>query len=111
MINNSAKTCREVYEVLRVSPIEQLRLIPLNVLQNIRLKAEQSNAIVLKYDRMGNVILSNEAKAMIVALYRDYFLPDSEKAILDAKLLKNENMQEIHKKENYNNPNDPFYKK
>jgi hypothetical protein len=48
---------------------------------------------------------------MIVALYKDYFLPDSEKAILDAKLLKNENMQEICKKENYNNPNDPFYKK
>lgn len=114
MVKNSyARTCNEVYEVLKLTPKEQIKLIPEEVIKEIKLNANKNNEkINLDFDEMGNVILSNEAKAMIVAIYKNYFLKkDDQRIILNKQLQKNENIKEIEKESKYQNYNDPFYRK
>ena len=47
---------------------------------------------------------------MILSIYRKYFIGENERKYLNKKLQQIDNQIEIKKVENYNNPNDIFYK-
>ena len=44
MKNNYPKTCKEVLEVLKYIPINQLKLIPIDVLKQIKQIAEKNES-------------------------------------------------------------------
>lgn len=98
----------EVLEVLSKIPEKQLALIPQNVINNLKLKSN-GKKVKLKFDMMGNVILSDKAKQIIVSIYKNYFLDNDSKEILEKKLRENYVYKEEKIKQSYNNLNDPFY--
>lgn len=110
MTNAYARTCKEVFEVLKLTSKEQLNLIPIEVLNKLKMDSKgYAEKYELKFDKMGEPKISHESQAMILAIYRKYFLEENEKNILNKKLQINDNKIEIKKAENYNNPNDIFY--
>ena len=110
MKNNYPKTCKEVLEVLKYIPINQLKLIPIDVLKQIKQIAEKNEEqIILEFDIMGEPKISRDAKIMILGIYRKYFITEKERNFLNLKLQENENKVEEKKKENYKNVNDIFY--
>ncbi len=111
MTKGYARTCKEVFEVLRLTPKAQLELIPIEVLNKLKDDSKSyTEKYKLEFDKMGDPKISHEAQVMILSIYRKYFLQDNEREILNKKLQKNDNQKEIKKAENYNNPNDIFYK-
>ena len=111
MTNEYARTCKEVFEVLKLTPKEQLELIPIEVLNKLKMDSmDYTEKYELKFDKIGEPKISHEAQIMILAIYRKYFLEEKEKNILNKKLQKNDDKIEIKKVENYNNTNDIFYK-
>lgn len=110
MIINSPKTCKEVFEILRVSPKAEIERIPIEVLNKIKNEAKKySGDFKLKVTRYGEPIVSHNAQVMILGIYKKYFTGDSESKIIDSILEENEKILEIKKVENYNNPDDIFY--
>lgn len=111
MTNEYARTCKEVFEVLRLTPKAELKLIPIEVLNKLKMDSKNyKGKYKLEFDKMGEPKISHEAQVMILGIYRKYFLQENEKNTLNKKLKKNDNTKEIKKVENYNNPNDIFYK-
>jgi len=111
MINNYAKTCKEVLGVLKLVPQKQLKLIPLDVLKQLKKNANNYNeSVKIEFDIMGEPKISHDAKVMILSLYRKYFLQENERVMLNKVLTKNDIELERKKSKNYNNINDIFYK-
>ena len=80
MNNDHAKTCREVFEVLRLTPKTQLELIPIEVLNKLKNDSKShTEKYKLEFDKMGEPKISHEAQVMILAIYRKYFLKDDER--------------------------------
>ena len=80
-------TCQEVYEVLKRLPDRQLRLIPEEVIKNIEINAQKSEQEYnLKVDAMQRVILSRQARAMLMAIYSQYFLDEMTNKMLKQRL-------------------------
>lgn len=111
MTNNYAKTCKEVFEILRLTPQKQLKLIPMNVLKQLKQNAKAYNGkIKIEFDIMGNPKISHDAQVMILDIYRKYFLQENERAMLNKLLQKNDIELERKKVQNYKNIDDIFYK-
>lgn len=90
-MNNYGTICKEVLNVFNKIPKKQLELIPNNIIEDLKFNSGKSNEEVqIKFDKLGNPILSKEAKAMIVMLYQKYFLDDKVRGILLNKLLEND---------------------
>ena len=111
MTNEYARTCKEVFEVLRLTPKAELKLIPIEVLNKLKIDSKNyTGKYKLEFDKMGEPQISHEAQVMILSIYRKYFIGENERKYLNKKLQQNDNQKEIKKVENYNNPNDIFYK-
>ena len=75
MTNEYARTCKEVFEVLKLTPKEQLELIPIEVLNKLKMDSmDYTEKYELKFDKIGEPKISHEAQVMILAIYRKYFL-------------------------------------
>ena len=98
--------CSQVIELLKLIPPEQIKMIPVEVIKKIKLNARELGKVELKFDQIGNPILSDDAKIIILSLYKNYFLSEQGRIETDKVLEKNENLLKMNKK--YNNVNDIF---
>lgn len=111
MTNNYARTCKEVFEILKLTPKNQLELIPNEILKHLKQEAQGYNEdLNLEFDIMGEPKISHEAQIMILSIYRKYFMQEEQRENLNSKLRKNDNNIEQKKCENYNNSQDIFYR-
>ena len=112
MVNNEyAKTYKEVFEVLKLTPKAELKLIPIEVLNELKIESQKyKEKYKLEFDKMGDPKISREAQVMILGIYSKYLLKENERKYLNKKLQKTDYEQEIRKVKNYNNTNDIFYK-
>lgn len=104
MNSNYGTICKEVLNVLNKIPKNQLELIPNNIIEDLKFNSAKSNEEVqIRFDKLGNPILSKEAKSMIVMLYQKYFLDDKVREILLQKLVKNDNEKQMKLKKSIKN--------
>ena len=112
MITNSyAKNCKEVFEILKLTPKKQLELIPNEVLMHLEQEAQKYDEnFNLEFDIMGEPKISHEAQVMILSIYRKYFMQEEQRDNLNSKLRKNDSNLELKKYKHYSNSEDIFYK-
>lgn len=104
MSNNYGAVCTEVLNVLNKLPKNQLALIPHNIIEDLKSHSRSYDKdIKLKFDKLGNPILSKEAKSMIIMLYQKYFLDDRIRELLLKKLVKNDNEKQMKLKKSIKN--------
>ena len=86
----------EVNEVLKLITEEEKNKIPISLLQSINNASYGSN-YTLRYGTDGNLILSNDAEAMLLYLYRKYILIDNAqlKIAMDLKMKNNQRIKNI----------------
>ena len=96
MMNEYSIICEEVLNVLNRIPQNQLELIPNSVIEYLKLHSKSCNKYIqLKFDKLGNPILSKQAKAMIVLLYQKYFLDERIRELFFKKIAENTNKKKI----------------
>ena len=78
MTNEYARTCKEVFEVLRLTPKAELKLIPIEVLNKLKIESKNyTGKYKLEFDKMGEPQISHEAHVMFLGIYRKYFLQEN----------------------------------
>ena len=109
-IDNTA--CMEVFEVVKKLPEEQQKLIPKKIIDNLK-KNAINESYELKYDNVGNIILSKDAESMLVYLYSEYIITsDTVREQIKKKTKQNKLIKDNIKKANitinydYNKIND-----
>lgn len=109
-IDNTA--CTEVFEIVKKLPEEQQKLIPQEIVDNLK-KNAMNESYELKYDNVGNIILSKDAESMLVYLYSEYIInSDVVKEQIKKKTKQNKLIKNNIKKANitinydYNKNND-----
>lgn len=90
-MKNDPKVYKEVLLAIENAPSSQVSIIPEEIIDNIRtVSSSCKEDVKLKYDVTGEVVLSKEAKAMLVMIYQKFFLPERERAIFLKKLIDND---------------------
>lgn len=90
-MKDDAKIYKEVLLAIENAPSSQVSVIPEEVIDNLRKISDScTEDVKLKYDVTGEVVLSEEAKAMLVMIYQKFFLPERERAVFLKKLIDND---------------------
>jgi len=105
------KAFKEVLVILKYIPIAEYEKIPLEVIENLKEKADDTYEFNLDFGKnLNEQNISEITKAMLENFYRDYWVTDIEKQ----KIIEEENKEreeiEEEKRQKYN-PNDIFKNK
>lgn len=99
MTNPYARAYTEVLEIVRKLPIEEYNKIPKEKIEYYKLNCDKNYNFRINHDLKN---LSNEANAIIVSLYRDYFCTPKQRETLKNILANNDQKMEALKREKYN---------
>ena len=111
MNSNYAKAYKEVLEIIKLFPKEEYIKIPKEKIEYFKKNMDNSYDFSFnpEFDLLDQDI-SKETKAIIIALYQDYFATEDEKREIESVLNENELRIEKEKSINYN-PDELFNKK
>lgn len=103
MDDNYPKAYREVYEILKYVPKEDLLKIPKDLIETIRYNMDKNYS----YEIDGNIEFQvqpmlKETKAILAVLYRDYWADEIQKVKIIEKQKQDIQREEETKKEKYN---------
>ena len=103
-----SKAYVEVLEILKYIPKEEYQKIPKEKIQFYKdnMDLEYKYTINPEID-LSKQNISEEANAIFITLYRDYFASEKQKEILEEILVANDKKLEVQKRKNYN-PDDIF---
>ena len=109
MVNNYAKAYTEVLEILSYFSKEEYEKIPEEKIQFFKENMDKDYMYTINPNiSLSMQYISNEANAILITLYRDYFATEHQKEIL-ARLLNN-NQKKIDKaKRKMYNPDEIFH--
>lgn len=85
MIDNYPKAYKEVYEILKNIPKEDLEKIPENVLKTIEEKKDDN----YNFEFSGNIEnqeLLKETRALLATIYKNYWANTEEKGLIEEKI-------------------------
>lgn len=111
MINNTyAKAYTEVLEVIRHFPKEEYSKIPVEKIEFYKTNMDKDYTFTINPEiDLAEQNISQEANAIIVNLFRDYFATEEQKIKIKEILDLNQKKDEQEKREKYN-PDDIFKK-
>lgn len=108
MTNNYAKAYTEVLEILSHFSDEEYSKIPIEKIEFY--KNNMDKGYIYKIDPeidLSKQVISDEANAILISLFKDYFATEKQKEKLKKLLIQNQNRLEEIKREKYN-PNNLF---
>ena len=85
MIDNYPKAYKEVYDILKNIPKEDLEKIPENVLKTIEEKKDDN----YNFEFSGNIEnqeLLKETRALLATIYKNYWANTEEKGLIEEKI-------------------------
>ncbi len=85
MIDNYPKAYKELYEILKNIPKEDLEKIPENVLKTIEEKKDDNYNFEFSGD-INNQNLLKETRALLATIYKNYWANMEEKRIIEEKI-------------------------
>ena len=86
MIDNYPKAYKEVYEILKNIPKEDLEKIPENVFKTIEEKKDDNYNFEFSGD-IDNQDLLKETRALLATIYKNYWANMEEREVIEAKIL------------------------
>lgn len=106
MEDNYPKAYREVYEILKYIPKEDLEKIPKDLIQTIKSNMDSNHTYeVNEYIEFDKQPMLRETKAILAIIYRDYWATDTQKERIVQKQKHDIQKEEEAKKEKYNYDN------
>ncbi|MGN1330151.1 MAG: hypothetical protein ACI4VN_02290 [Clostridia bacterium] len=103
-----AKAYKEVLEIISQFPNEEYKKIPREKIQFYKNNVDRDYEFEIDPEiDLEKQKISQEANAIIISLYRDYFITDEQRKRLDIVLKQNQAKKEEQKREKYN-PEDIF---
>lgn len=85
MIDNYPKAYKEIYEILKNIPKEDLEKIPENVLKTIEEKKDNNYNFEFSGD-IDNQDLLKETRALLATIYKNYWANTEEKGLIEEKI-------------------------
>ena len=103
MTNTYAKAYTEVLEILKYFPHEEYLKIPKEKILFYKNNMDKDYKFTINPNiELSEQKISNEANAVLISLFRDYFATEKQKTILKNSLFQNELIKEKKKSEKYN---------
>lgn len=85
MIDNYPKAYKEVYEILKNIPKEDLEKIPENIFKTIEEKKDDNYNFEFSGD-IDNQDLLKETRALLATIYKNYWANTEEKRLIEEKI-------------------------
>lgn len=85
MIDNYPKAYKEVYEILKHIPKEDLEKVPENVLKTIKEKKDDNYNFEFFGD-IDNQDLLKETRALLATIYKNYWANTEERRLIEEKI-------------------------
>ena len=85
MIDNYPKAYKEIYEILKNIPKEDLEKIPENVLKTIEEKKDNNYNFEFSGD-IDNQDLLKETRTLLATIYKNYWANTEEKGLIEEKI-------------------------
>lgn len=111
MIENYPKACKEIIEILKYMPPNDVEKIPKEMIDGFKYKMDSNYNFIINEDAdFSKLELLDETRAILTNIFRDYWATPVQKEKIIEKQRYSKQKEEEKKKEKYN-PDDIFKSK